>query len=88
MLMRALHRLGSMRLPLIFKRGESSDAARRERLEELERSVTQSLRTLATGFTQLANMIEQRRLSRAGYEKQERFLERTDVPPAPADAKK
>ncbi|MBK7860811.1 MAG: hypothetical protein IPJ65_19855 [Archangiaceae bacterium] len=67
-----------MRLPLFFKR-ETSDAARRERVEGLERSVTKSLRGLATAFTQLANMIEQRRLSRAGYEKQERFLERTDV---------
>ena len=62
----------------LFKR-ESSDAARRERVEELERAVTQSLRTLAGAFTQLANAIEQRRLSRAGYEKQERFLERTDT---------
>ena len=75
-----------MWLTSLFKR-ESSEAARRERMEEVERSVTQSLRTLATAFTSLANMIEQRRLSRAGYEKQERFLERTDAPPA-ADPKK
>ena len=68
-----------MRLPQFFKR-ESSDAAKRERLAGLERGVTQSLRTLATAFSQLANLIEQRRLSRAGYEKQERFLERTDPP--------
>jgi hypothetical protein len=65
----------------LFKR-ETSDAARRERVEELERAVTQSLRTLASTFTTLANMIEQRRLQRAGYEKQERFLERTDAPGA------
>jgi hypothetical protein len=65
-----------MRWP--FARKESSDAARRERLDEIERGVTQSLRSLATAFTQLANAIEQRRLSRAGYEKQERFLQRTD----------
>ena len=63
----------------LFKK-ESSDAARRERVEDLERNVTKSLRTLAGAFTQLANMIEQRRLARAGYEKQERFLERTDAP--------
>ncbi|MBL8955864.1 MAG: hypothetical protein JNK82_34135 [Myxococcaceae bacterium] len=61
----------------LFKR-ESSDAARRERLEEIERQLTQSLRTIGTAFTSLANMIEQRRLQRAGYEKQERFLQRTD----------
>lgn len=64
----------------LFKR-ESSDAARRERLEEIERQLTQSLRTIGTAFTSLANMIEQRRLHRAGYEKQERFLERTDSNP-------
>jgi outer membrane protein TolC len=72
-----------MRLPLFFKRGDSSDAARRERVEGLERAVTQSLRTLATAFGQLANVIEQRRLQRAGYEKQERYLERTDAAPVP-----
>jgi hypothetical protein len=67
-----------MRLPHFFKR-ESTDAARRERVEGLERAVTQSLRSLASAFSQLANMIEQRRLQRAGYEKQERFLVRTDA---------
>lgn len=65
-----------------FKK-DNSVAARRERIEEVERTVTTSLRSLATAFTSLANMIEQRRLSRAGYEKQERFLERTDSAPAP-----
>ncbi len=62
----------------LFRR-ETSDAARRERMEEVERQVTQSLRSIAGAFTSLANMIEQRRLQRAGYEKQERFLERTDT---------
>ena len=71
-----------MRLPFFSKR-ETTDAAKRERVEELERAVTQSLRSLAGAFTHLANLIEQRRLSRAGYEKQERFLERTDPPVAP-----
>jgi hypothetical protein len=70
----------------LFKR-ETSDAARRERMEEVERSVTHSLRTLASAFTSLANIIEQRRLQRAGYEKQERFLERTDATPGAAPKK-
>lgn len=70
-----------------FLRRDTSDDARRERVEEVERTVTTSLRTLATAFTQLANMIEQRRLSRAGYEKQERFLERTDSAAAAPEKK-
>ena len=73
-----------MRFTDLFKK-ETSEAARRERVEELERQVTTSLRTLAGAFTSIANMIEQRRLSRAGYEKQERFLERTDPPASGAE---
>jgi len=68
-----------MKWPGFLKRKETTDAAKRERREEVERAVTGSLRALATAFTQLANAIEQRRLSRAGYEPQERFLQRTDA---------
>jgi hypothetical protein len=66
-----------MRLPF-FQRKEQSDAARRERAEQIERNVTSTLRMLATAFTRLADGIEKRRLSRAGYHEQERYLERTD----------
>jgi hypothetical protein len=66
-----------MRLPF-FSRREQSDAAKRERSEELERSLASTLRVLATAFTRLADGIEKRRLTRAGYKEPERFLERTD----------
>jgi hypothetical protein len=78
--MRGLHRLGRMRLPLLstlFGK-ESSTAARRERLEAMERVLSSTLRQLALTFTQVADAVEKRRLTRAGYEPQERFLERTD----------
>ena len=66
-----------MRLPLLFRR-EKSDASKREKTEEVEKVLTGTLRSLATALTSLANTIERRRLARAGYEKQEKFLERTD----------
>lgn len=66
-----------MRLPF-FPRREQSDAARRERAEAIERNVTSTLRVLAQAFNRLADGIEKRRLSRAGFHEQERFLERTD----------
>ena len=66
-----------MNLPNPFKR-EQSAAARRERSAQVEKAVTTSLRTLATAFTRLADVIERRRLARAGYKEPERYLERTD----------
>ena len=64
-------------MPSLFRR-ERSDAAKRERNHQIERTLTKSLRTLGGLLTQFADAIEQRRLQRAGYEKQERYLERTD----------
>ncbi len=69
-----------MRLPPLFRR-ENSDAARREREEAMERVVTQGLRTLADLLKKMADLIEQRRLERAGYKQPpEQFLERTAKP--------
>jgi hypothetical protein len=64
-----------MRFPLFFRR-EKSEAARRERQQELERRLTQGLRTISTMLTRLADNLEAQRLHREGYEEQERFLER------------
>jgi hypothetical protein len=66
-----------MRLPLLFRR-ENSSAARREREEQLQRAVTEGLRKLSDLLKQAADLIEARRLEKSGYEPQERFLERTD----------
>jgi hypothetical protein len=66
-----------MRLPLLFRR-ENSSAARREREEQLQRAVTEGLRKLSDLLKQAADVIEARRLEKRGYETQERFLERTD----------
>jgi hypothetical protein len=59
-------------------RGEKSTAARREREDALARALTQSLRTLSTLLTGLADRVEKERLERSGYHPPERFLERTD----------
>ncbi len=69
-----------MRLRL-FK-GESSSAAQRERREQVEKALADGFRTLSQLFQRTAELIEQQRLRRSGYEKQEQFLERTK-PKAP-----
>lgn len=66
-----------MRLPLLFRR-ENSSAARRERQAQLERALTEGLRKLSEVLKTTADLIEARRLEKRGYEQQERFLERTD----------
>ncbi|GMU61646.1 MAG: hypothetical protein AMXMBFR34_34090 [Myxococcaceae bacterium] len=66
-----------MRLPLLFRR-ENSSAARREREEQLEKALTQGMRKLADLLKQAADQLEARRLEKRGYEPQERFLERAD----------
>jgi hypothetical protein len=66
-----------MRLPLLFRR-ENSSAARRERQAQLERALTDVLRRLGDLFRQAADRIEARRLEKSGYAPQERFLERTN----------
>lgn len=66
-----------MRLPLLFRR-ENSSAARRERQAQLERALTEGLRKLSEILKTTADLIEARRLEKRGYEQQERFLERTD----------
>ena len=70
-----------MRFPLLklFKR-ENTSAARRERQDQLERLFSQSLRTLSTLLKAAADEIETKRLTRSGYEKQEKFLKRHDGP--------
>jgi hypothetical protein len=68
-----------MQLPSFLRREENA-IARRERTQLIERRVTASLRSLGALFTRLADGIEKRRLSRAGYEEQERYLTRTDKP--------
>jgi hypothetical protein len=64
-----------MRLPLLFRR-ENSSAAVRERKDAVEKALTQSLRKLSDVMKKLADVIETRRLERGGYPEQEAFLER------------
>lgn len=66
-----------MRLPVLFRR-ERSEAARRERQEELDRLLTEGLRTLSGLLARLADHVEQQRLARRGYAEQERFLAREE----------
>lgn len=50
----------------------------RERQGQFEKLVADSLRALSQAFSKLADAVDAQRLSRAGYEKQEKFLERMD----------
>ncbi len=65
-------------MPMRIFRGESSSAAQRERREQLEKALADGFRTLSKLFQRTAELIEQQRLQRGGYEKQEKFLERSD----------
>ncbi|MCA2977171.1 MAG: hypothetical protein INH41_21260 [Myxococcaceae bacterium] len=68
-----------MRLPLLFRR-ENSSAARRERQAQLERAVTQGLRRLSHVLERAADLIEKQRLARSGYETKQAYLQRLDKP--------
>lgn len=57
-------------------RRENSEAARRERAEQVERAVIDGFRALSQVLQRAADFMEQRRLHRSGYEEQGRFLER------------
>ncbi len=72
-------RCGRMRFPLLsFLRKENSAPARRERQEQLERLLTEGLRTLSGMLKSAADTLERQRLERSGYEKQDKFLKRHD----------
>lgn len=59
----------------LFRR-ENSNAARRERAEQVERALIDGFRAFSEVLRRAADFMEQRRLSRSGYEDQDRFLER------------
>ena len=68
-----------MKFPLLkFLRKENSSAARRERQEQLERLLTEGLRTLSGMLKSAADNLERQRLERSGYESQDKFLKRHD----------
>ncbi len=64
-------------MPLRFFRKESSRVARREREEQLQKAVVDGFRHLSDLLKRAADAIEAHRLERNGYDKQEKFLERT-----------
>ena len=64
-------------MPLRFFRKENSTPARREREEKIERALIDSFRHLSNFLKRAADVIEAKRLERGGYDKQEKFLERT-----------
>ncbi len=70
-----------MKFPLLFRR-EKSKQAQLEAQEQMEKLLTESMRTLGQLLTRAADLIESQRLSRSGYAEQERFLERLDRPPS------
>ena len=68
-----------MRFPLLkLLRRENSSAARRERQDQLERLLTEGLRTLSGMLKGAADNLERQRLERSGHEPQDKFLKRHD----------
>lgn len=65
-----------MRLRLPFQK-ENSSVAKREREEQLQKAVSEGLRSLSQLFQRAADFIEKTRLERQGYDKQGVFLERS-----------
>lgn len=66
-----------MKLKNLFERDRSLAK------EEAERALVEGLRFLGRVCSRLADMVESRRLERAGFEAQGRFLERLDGRPEP-----
>ena len=64
-------------MPLRFFRKENSSPARREREEKIERAIVDGFRQLSNLLKKAADVIEAKRLEKGGYDKQEKFLERT-----------
>ena len=67
-------------MPLRFFRKENSSPARREREEKIERAVVDGFRRLSELLKKAADVIEAKRLERGGYDRQEKFLERSTPP--------
>jgi hypothetical protein len=65
-------------MPLRLFRRENSSAAQKEREERIERAVVEGFRTLADFLKVAADAIEAKRLEKRGFDKQEKFLERSD----------
>ncbi|MFZ5472122.1 MAG: hypothetical protein ACOZIN_22045 [Myxococcota bacterium] len=66
-----------MKFPLFFAR-ERSEAAASERRNHAEKLLAESLRLLGQVCQKLADAVDAQRLSRSGYEKQDKYLERVD----------
>lgn len=62
-------------LSFLFRR-EQSLQAQRERQDQAQRALVASLRAVGSLFAKLADMVETQRLKSAGFEEQEKFLER------------
>jgi hypothetical protein len=68
--------LSSLRRSLL--RRDTSKEALQQRSDQMEKLLAESLRMMGQLFGKLADVVEQQRLNRAGYEEQEKFLERLD----------
>ena len=67
-------------MPLRLFRSEKTTATRRERQEQMEKAVADGFRMLSKLLSRAADLVEQQRLARNGYEKQGEFLERSKPP--------
>jgi YD repeat-containing protein len=77
-----------MRLPDLFKRGRSPIAGP-DAQDRAEKLLADAFRLMGQLCGKLADLIEAQRLSRQGYDEQDRYLERLDPdekPPPRGDA--
>jgi hypothetical protein len=73
-----------MKLPKLFRREDGPQVLSRPGpQEQAEKLLVESFRALASLCARLADYLEAQRLSRAGYERQGKFLERLDRPENP-----
>lgn len=69
-----------MRLPALFQKDRSVQAVK-EAQDRTDKLLADTFRLLGQVCGKMADLIEAQRLSRNGYEKQERYLERIDGEP-------
>ncbi len=69
-----------MKLPSFLSLKKTpDDVLTRAARQKVERRVVDSLRTVSTFLTRVADLVEAARLARQGYEGQGKFVERSDL---------
>lgn len=76
-----------MKFPQLFKRGKGGVSVQPTQ-DRAQKAFVDSLRALSRVFSKLADLVEKQRLERAGYEQQDKYLERLDEGAQPQPGKR